>query len=162
MGGIPFVSHAAIVSAVTGLLGAPVAPGLEEELPFLIDLDALMVHDELSDNEFAAANDTIVFSIRQIPDPVDPDGYYATGSELFELNGAGGASFLFHGGHLWDHGYALTDMRWVIDDTQSIQLDVNAIESVATSVPEPSSLVLAIFSLVGLFGYLWRRRRSVA
>ena len=163
--GVPFVSHAAVISAVTGLLGAPFSTGLEGELPFLIDLDALMVHDEtdgIDDIEFAGASDIIVFSIRQIPDLMDPDGFYATGSELFVLDGAGGASFLFHGGHLWDHSYALTDMKWVMDDGQSIQLDVNAIESVTASVPEPSSAMLSIFGLVGLFGYLWRRRRSVA
>ena len=54
--------------------------------------------------------DAIIFSIRQIVDPADPDGYYSTGSELFVLDSLSGVSFLAHGGHLWDHAYSLTDL----------------------------------------------------
>ena len=43
-------------------------------------------------------------------DPADPDGYYATGSELFVLDSWWGVGFLNHGGHLWDHAYSLTNL----------------------------------------------------
>ncbi len=74
-------------------------------------MDAMMVNDNAVEDPFEPATivspgDTVLFSIRQIPDPGDPDGYYATGSELFVLGGVGGPAFLMHGGHLWDHAYS--------------------------------------------------------
>lgn len=103
-----------------------------------INLDALMVNDVLGetetfDREFIfdegqrlidqsgveidpfghngnEPGDTVIFSIRQIVDPADPDGYYSTGSELFVLNSLAGVSFLDHGGHTWDDGYALSEL----------------------------------------------------
>ena len=140
--GVPYIAHATIVSAVTSLLG-PLPRTID---PNQIDLDALMSNG--SDDEFDTG-DSITFSIRQIPVPsvIDPDGFYATGSELFNLDflPAGPmASFFMHGGHLWDHTYSLLAMK----ETTGRQLDVNAIEA-ASAVPEPSAFFF--LSAVGLF-----------
>ena len=132
--GTPYLSQAAIAAAVTALLGPVPGTAIDfrsgtqgEEA---INLDALMVSDILDSPDdfdidgnfnpqvvdqsgiplFPDRGDSIIFSIRQIIDPADPDGYYATGSELFVLDSFIGASFLTHGGHLWDHAYALANL----------------------------------------------------
>ena len=121
-----------------------------------INLDALMVFDSVGDPDrfdadiVAAAGDDprvdqngepselpheadmIIFSIRQLVDPADPDGYYATGSELFVLDSFGGFGFLDHGGHLWDHDYALSELMFRLEDNEDLYgvIDVNAIEAI--------------------------------
>lgn len=179
LGGTPYIPHTTIVSAVTSLLG-PI-PG-SAVLPYpdyfdgdaVINLDALMVQDIISgpggegdtfDRDPAGGvGDRIIFSIRQVPDPADSDGYYATGSEIFVLDaslGAAGATYLFHGGHLWDHAYALSDLAIppeLIDGMRGV-IDVNAIEAISEGVvPEPSSVVLAILASLGLIGAVRRRK----
>lgn len=89
----------------------------------------------------AERGDAIIFSIRQIVDPADPDGYYATGSELFVLDSLGGVSFLTHGGHLWDHAYALGALGFVgfgdeQNDFRGI-IDINAIEAIGEGIFTP-------------------------
>lgn len=79
--------------------------------------------------------DSIIFSIRQIVDPADPDGYYSTGSELFVLDALTGASYLTHGGHVWDQGYALGALAYVSGPDGNIEegygiIDINAIEAI--------------------------------
>jgi hypothetical protein len=92
--GTSYISHAAIVAAVTSVL--PPIVGTNLPLQQLINLDALMVHDIIDSNDSFDRNgsgdpgDEILFSIRQIVDPADPSGYYATGSEIFYLNATGG------------------------------------------------------------------------
>lgn len=159
--GTPYISHAMIVGAVETLLGAlppsAILPGGNGgiEGPEAINLDALMVFDtagsidrfdderlppeseepidqvrqSIKDNE---PMDTVVFSIRQILDDVDPDGYYATGSELFVLDGDGSVSFLKHGGHVWDDAYALSELAIKLDENEDFYgvLDINAIEAI--------------------------------
>lgn len=143
--GTPYISHAAIVGAVVSLLGPDVDPDL-------INLDALMVQDVAGDPDrfddgIAGPGDEIIFSIRQIPSPGDPSGYYATGSELFILPAVGPASFLKHGGHLWDKGYALFAFNVGGPNAPHV-LDVNAIEAVGEfAVPEPASLSLVLLGL---------------
>ena len=147
--GLPYVSHPTIVSAVTSLLG---------DLPTSIevaniDVDALMSNGV--DDTFGPG-DSITFSIRQIVDSTDTDGFYATGSEIFTLdvNDTGVlAGYLSHGGHDWDHAYALASMK---DAATGRQFDINAIE--ALSVPEPSGLAIAPFA--GLFLTSVLRRRA--
>jgi len=153
--GTPYIAHASIVGAVVSLLGSDVDPDL-------INLDALMVHDVLEDPDrfdgspVGPGGDEIIFSIRQIPSPGDPSGYYATGSELFVLPALGPASFLSHGGHLWDKGYALFAFNVSGPQNPHI-LDVNAIEAVGEfSTPEPASLTLAV---LGFTACLKRRNR---
>ena len=156
--GSPYISHAAIVGAVTSLLGTAVEP---DE----INLDALMVHDVVGDPDRfdddpaggLGASDEIIFSIRQIPSGADPSGYYATGSELFVMPAFGPASFLAHGGHLWDKAYALTAFNVGGPNTPHV-LDVNAIEAVGEfAVPEPASMTIA---LMGISACLGRRNRG--
>ncbi|MEM8679431.1 MAG: hypothetical protein AAGF97_08770 [Planctomycetota bacterium] len=149
--GAPYISHATIIGAVTSLLG-PFPGGVDFDD---VDLDALMSFG--SDDDFGPG-DAITFSIRQITDSADPDGFYATGSEIFTLDfSAAGpsAGFLAHGGHLWDHTYSLGAMT---DAMSGRQLDINAIEAV--SVPEPSAGLLGV--IVALSLAIVRRRGAQA
>ncbi|XAM00304.1 PEP-CTERM sorting domain-containing protein [Phycisphaeraceae bacterium D3-23] len=161
--GSPYIAHSTIAIAVSTLLGPDSAGGI----PFQqINLDALMVQDTVgSSDEFerdptgGPGTDSIIFSIEQIIDPGDPDGYYATGSELFVLDASGSITFLAHGGHLWDHAYSLAVFEiFLTDDNNYAVIDINAIEAVSEGVvPEPSGLALLSLGM-GLMG--WRRRRS--
>lgn len=154
----PYVTHAAVVAAVTGLLGAPTHL---QGLPQQIDLDALMVQDVTGSefgfevNPLGAPADVIYFSIRQIPDAVDADGFFATGSEIFWLDATGAAGFLTHGGHVWDHAWTLDNMVASLGDNEWVQLDVDAIEAIST--PEPTTLALLAG---GLLAAISRRRRA--
>lgn len=168
---VPYISHGAIVTAVTTLLGAvPTTAFGRDQLPSFeaINVDALMVQDRDGvDLQFGGPGDSIIFSIRQIVDPADSDGYYATGSELFvlEASAAGIApSFLFHGGHLWDHDYALNNLgvAGLLPDQRAF-IDINALEAVgelvASGVPEPGTVaMLGLATIAG--GYLLRRRAA--
>lgn len=153
--GTPYIPQAAIAGAVISLLGPDTDPDL-------IDLDALMVQDiagdpDLFDDGIVGPGDEIIFSIKQIPSAGDPTGYYATGSELFVLPAFGPASFLSHGGHLWDKGYALSAFNVGGLNTPHV-LDVNAIEAVGEySIPEPATLSLL---LLGASTCLRIRRRA--
>ncbi|MEQ9460380.1 MAG: hypothetical protein RIG82_05465 [Phycisphaeraceae bacterium] len=166
----PYIPHAMIVSAVTALLGpipatasasnTPNFPGIEA-----INLDALMVRDVAGEDDVFntfensdAALDAIIFSIRQIVDPADSDGFYATGSELFVLDGTGFSTYLRHGGHTWDHTYALTNLAILgTPDDSLAYIDINAIEAIGelVDVPEPASA-----ALLALSGLLATRQRT--
>ena len=163
----PYIAQPQILNAVTALLG-PMPNSAVLPYPTFIDgdarinLDALMVQDIIGDgvgpdtfdrDPAGGTGDRIIFSIRQIPDPQDPDGYYATGSELFVLDASqpNNPSFLFHGGHLWDHAYALNNLQ--INPTVDIDfayavIDINAIEAISEGVvPEPASIILVLFGM---------------
>lgn len=166
--GTPYISQATIAATVKTLLG-PFPPTAVLPYPDFIDgedainLDALMVQDIIvgsdADDSFdrdpaGGIGDRIIFSIRQIVDPMDPTGYYATGSELFVLDattGPTGAKFLAHGGHLWDKAYALSDLA--LPPTLvggNAVIDINAIEAISQDVvPEPTSAILLLVAGVG-------------
>ena len=171
--GTAYVPHSAVVAAVIGLLPGPTPSDIS--LEELINLDALMVREVVGDpNKFEPGEgpigggpgpgDEIIFSIRQIPNPGDPDGYYATGSELFVLNADGTATYLLHGGHVWDHTYALGTFNiWPGagpgDEQNYGVLDVNAIEAIGEfAVPEPGTCVLATLGLLACGAVSFRRR----
>ncbi|MEM8783799.1 MAG: PEP-CTERM sorting domain-containing protein [Planctomycetota bacterium] len=161
--GSTYIDLPTIVSAVTSLLGP-----LPSQLPAqeVINLDALMVQDVAGDDldfgrDPGGALDRILFSIDQVPDPSDPDKYYATGSELFLLDAAGTASFLVHGGHTWDHAYALaTFTRGLPNQVDEYwAYDIDAIEAVGEfAVPEPGVAAL----LLAGGGLIFRRRSATA
>ncbi|MEM1446796.1 MAG: PEP-CTERM sorting domain-containing protein [Planctomycetota bacterium] len=148
--GSPYIDLPTITAAVTSLLGP-----LPSQLPAqeVINLDALMVEDVAgSDMDFGrdptnGTLDRILFSIDQVVDPSDPDKYYATGSELFLLDAAGGVSYLTHGGHTWDHTYAL--MTFTRGEPNQVDeywaYDIDAIEAVGEfAIPEPGAAALLL------------------
>ncbi len=163
--GTSYVSQSMIISAVTSLLG-PLPPGLVLAGPDgehydgmdVVNLDALMVRDVVGDPDTfdrdptgGSDHDAIIFSIEQLANPADPDGYYATGSELFVLEGSTSASFLTHGGHAWDHAYSLATFGLMKGPQNLAVLDINAIEAIAESVvPEPGCWLLAVVSMMGI------------
>jgi hypothetical protein len=156
----PYISHAMIVSAVESLLGIVPTTAFNQYDGFGrngVNLDALMAQDLDGVPEQFGPGDSIIFSISQMVNPQDPDGYYVTGSELFTLDmtAAGGpiAGFLKHGGHPWDHVYTLGAMAIVGPPANGrAYIDINAIEAVGELiVPEPASLALLA---IGLFGTL--------
>jgi len=172
----PYISRAQIDAAVVALLGLP--PG-SAVLPYptpiegidAINLDALMVQDIINDgtgpdtfdrDPGGGVGDRIIFSISQIPDPQDPDGYYATGSEIFVLDASqpNNPMFLYHGGHLWNQAYALANLLVspnLIDNGYAV-IDVNAIEAISEGVvPEPTCMMLLLAGLAVISG--WRSRR---
>ncbi|MEO1496688.1 MAG: PEP-CTERM sorting domain-containing protein [Planctomycetota bacterium] len=98
---------------------------------------------DLIDPNGEFGGDQIVFSIRQIVDPEDPDGYYATGSELIVLDslaGPSGAVWLEHGGHEWSHDYSLSELSIAGFQGQEVEyavIDINGIEAIGEKVEEP-------------------------
>jgi hypothetical protein len=164
--GSTYISLPMIEAAVFPLLGGPIPTTADADA---INLDALMVNDVAGEDDNFGRDpaggsdiDRIIFSIDQIPDPADPDGYYATGAELFVLDAAGGAFFLSHGGHLWDHAYALSTFSIGAPGGQNFAaFDIDAIESVTEGVvPEPSSAVLLLLGAPLLAGRrVWAPRR---
>ena len=130
-----------------------------------VNLDGHMINDggvldrfEGADARRARVKIRSFFSIEQIPDPADPDGYYATGSELFVLDGMG-PSFLMHGGHIWDHAYSLAAFEiFSMDPDNHAVIDINAIEAIGeTVVPEPNTSILLMSTL--MFAGMFKRRR---
>lgn len=172
--GTDYLAHSAIVGAVTSLLGPipasaflpPKTAGDDEARDIAaINLDALMVQDTIESPDLfepgpggpaggpPGPGDEIIFSIRQIVDPMDPDGFYATGSELFVLNAGTGAFFLAHGGHLWDHAYSVATFGGMVPGggQQVFAYDINAIEAVGEfAIPEPASVALLLVGLASV------------
>ncbi len=148
-----YLSHAAMTSAVRGLMDIPTLGGPDDEA---FNLDALMVYEALgspSTHTFTG-NDFIIFSIQQI---VNPDGgFWATGSELFVLDGLGNIDYLTHGGHVWDKQFAEKFLQLQVGN-EFVQLDLNALEAVAA--PEPATVVLTGLGIVGVITFA---RRSFA
>lgn len=155
-----YLSHAEIVGAVESLLGtipgSAMVPFDDQEGENAINVDALMVRDVNEEDVFdrdptgGGNDDAVIFSIRQIIDSSDPSGYYATGSELFILEPSG-VSFLDHGGHLWDKGYALASLGLGSPSSPNGYgvIDINAIESIA-GVPEPAGAALLAMGMTAI------------
>ncbi len=167
--GTSYISHATVLGAVTSLLG-PLPPGAflphdNADGEAIVNLDAMMIREGTGEDDLfdgvtgTGDSDEIIFSIRQIVDLSDPSGYYATGSELFLMDAFGGVSFLSHGGHVWDKGYALSSLALAGPDLDNAfgVIDINALEAIGTTpeVPEPAGAVilLGMFSSAALMRY---------
>ena len=123
IGGVasPYISTAAIAAAIG-------APALEPQ----IDLDAMMVFDDIGDETFTAAGDTIMFSIAPIPGIFD-------GGEIWVWNvAAGPAVFLVHGGEVWDTPHSV--MGHFAGYGFDVDENINALEA----IPEPATLGLLL------------------
>ena len=104
------------------------------DLADIIDLDAMMMSDL-----------DIIFSI----DPID----IFDGGEIWVWNGitAGGATFLSHGGHVWNTAFHVADSFGTASE------NINALEAVA--IPEPTTLALLSLGFAGL-GFAQRKMTS--
>lgn len=136
-----YLLHSDLVDAIEGLMG------WDDQYrpdPALVDIDALMIHDQAGTNpDQFDTGDRVLLSLRQIPD--DNGGFFATGSEFILLQRTAQgfeASFLMHNGHLWDKQYALDNLVVDFGTSGLFLLDINALE--AASVPEPASLFLVV------------------
>lgn len=114
--GVPIFTHADIASAIG-------RPDLANNLDF--DLDAMMM-----------SGFDILFSI----DAVD----VFDGGEIWVWDGVtpGGATFLNHGGHLWDTAFDVSGTFGTATE------NINALEAV--SVPEPTTLTLIALGMAGI------------
>ena len=136
----PFVTRTQIQNAIASLFSSANISTSS------IDVDGLMVNG----NE-------ILFSIA----PIDLDGGGVTnnagdidGGEIFYWSGVNGqpASFLFHGGHLWDTAFEVQNTY----NTPSE--NINALEAVATT-PEPAGL-MGLLTVGGLGLLSYRKKQN--
>jgi len=131
-----------------GQLAGAIAPN-DPELPYLIDLDALMVYD-LENDDYFGPGDSILFSIA----PVNTGITAFDGGEVWVWTNGAPAAFLNHGGHLWNTPFNVMASFGVDSE------NVNALEAV--SVPEPGTLVLLGLGGMALGGWALARRRRTA
>jgi len=111
-----------------------------EDLADMIDVDGLMTSDEYGDDYFGPG-DSVLFSIEPLA-PFD-------GGEIWVWSFGSPATFLSHGGHLWNTAFNVKTAFGV--DSENI----NALEA----VPEPATLSLLA---LGCLGALLGRRKSKA
>jgi hypothetical protein len=117
----------------------------------IIDLDGMMVFDTLGDGLFNAG-DSILLTVAE-------NGQFH-GGEIWVWSFGSAATFLQHGGVLWDTANQPSLLfNWAPDPITGLAAnDINALESIF-SVPEPgNALLLAICCGLAITG----RRRSVA
>ena len=69
--------------------------------------------------------------------------------------GVGAATFLFHGGEIWDTAHTVMAHHGTASE------NVNALEA-ASTIPEPSSIALLGMGGLALLGYGLRRKRKRA
>jgi len=117
-----------------------------------IDVDGLMVFDDLADGRFFTG-DSILFSVSENQSLGGP----FHGGEIWVWNFGGPATFLNHGGVVWDtvNQPALL-FGWGGGPGEPIN-DINALEAIYF-VPEPSSWLIAAVGIVLLGGFRARRR----
>ena len=147
-GGTEYVPHGEIVDAVTDL-------GWNGDGD--VDLDALMVWDTSPYGEWSGG-DAIIFSIRN----TIPGGGNWDGGEIVVLPMGQYASFLNHGGHLWDTAHDV-QARLGTDGE-----DVDAIEAAGTwftyqtpALTEWGLIILVALLIVSTVFVMLRRKKAV-
>jgi len=114
-----------------------------------IDLDGMMINDDLLDDDFGPG-DSILFTVAE-------NGFFH-GGEIWVWDFGGPATFLNHGGVLWDTANQPGALfGWVDPITGAPMNDINALESILV-IPEPSGLSVFAAALIGLVQVTRRRR----
>jgi hypothetical protein len=144
--GVPFVPQSDIVAAVQAL-------GFNGSAS-MVDLDALMVQEAWPPNDVWGPGDTILFSIKAAAN--------WDGGELVVLpfNGKpGSASFLNHGGHLWNTGFAVaTNFHVNTEEVDAIEV-IN--EYMVPTLTNWGLLVLLALLILSGIIVIRQRRRGV-
>jgi hypothetical protein len=182
-----YISHAQIVEAVEFLFLGTDELRFEDAMREAIDVDGTMVHDVNVAEDGSTVwdvGDALLFTI----DPADavenewqvlnsegnPAGIapMIDGGEIMVLKkiasgeglGTFDISFLSHGGHLWNTAFNVKDtFGYYYEDVDALEavgtLTGEITMAVSTQVPEPSTLLLMVFGLLGLtIGGRWRSR----
>jgi hypothetical protein len=152
VGGVsqPFLSQGQISLAIAPLFTTP---------PPAPDVDGLMVKDGDANNVWSPG-DAVIFSIRASGS--------ADGGEIIHWVQGSAATFLSHGGHLWDNGFNVSATFGLPAGTE----DVDALEAsppgqvAAPAVPVPilgiGGAALLAVGLVSVSAYRLRERRRSA
>ena len=154
-----YIPHSVIVAAVESLFVPE--DGMFGSLTTLeVDVDATMVRDRGVFGRWDAG-DELLFSIDPIDAPLDVTGALLPaidGGEIIHLvNTPGGdvASFLSHGGHLWNTAFDVAGtFGYHFEDVDALEA-VGTLDGTMIPYPEPGSFALLAFGLAML-----RLRRS--
>jgi hypothetical protein len=143
----PYITQAAIVAAVTSLGG----PSTN------VDLDALMVYENggISGNHIWDTGDAIIFSIRASA-PWD-------GGEIVVLPFGGPATFLNHGGHLWNTAFAVATtfgLSPATEEVDAIEAYPRSPDSQTPTLTEWGLIILVALLIASTAFILLRRRKS--
>jgi hypothetical protein len=131
VGGVaqPYLSQAQITTAVTLLFVAA---------PQNVDVDALMVRDA-DGNAAWSAGDAVLFSLRASPPTVD-------GGEIVRWEFGSAATFLSHGGHLWNTGFNVMQAFGVPAGSE----DVDALEAAPPGQVAAPAAPIPVLGLAGV------------
>jgi len=138
-GSASWLSQAAIANAI----GIP-------NLVQLVEVDGLMTRN-YGEFDMWDDGDAILFSIAPITDP-QTGALVFDGGEIWTWSFGGPAQFLNHGGHVWNTAFSVQNALGINQE------NINALEAVNV-VPEPSSILILGSGIVGMAGYLTRRRK---
>jgi hypothetical protein len=129
-----YIDQPTINSALQGLLN--MGGGHIPDLHGLhIDVDAMMLSDQFGTQETFDHGDRILFSVAPLEDSLMATIF--DGGEIFELiGGSSSATYLSHGGHLWDTAFDVAGTFGLMSE------NINALEAASVAIPEPSTYIL--------------------